>query len=255
MCGYGPVTTCNIAFSTLPKSHFGSTRKYKMLLWRTSRKQCCMCSSGSKHTFSPSDYPKIRFLRGRGSDISMVSLALIRHIMLSGLSKMLHVLGRQTNLASGRRTFAYIFVFWLSQNTNLRCRECDYSMGSLALTRNFVLSGLSKMWLAQGPERNVASGQRTVTTYFSFLAIPKYDFCHVEKAMIQWVSWYSQGILYFLAYPKCGLYEVEIVMVQVFVVRYAHVFAFFLSQSTTLVTSRKRWFKGFLGPDCAYYTL
>ena len=127
--------TVHIIFSGLPT----------MLLWRTSRKQCSMCSSGSKHTFSPSGYPKIRFLQGRGSDISMVSLALTGHIMFSGLSKMLHVLGRKTNLASGRRTFAYIFVFWLSQNTNLRGRECDYSMGSLALTWNFVLSGLSKM--------------------------------------------------------------------------------------------------------------
>ena len=81
------------------------------------------------------------------------------------------------------------------------------SMGCLALTRHFTLSDLFIMKLGRGRESNVASasGRLALRTHFRFSGYFKYDFCDFEKAIIQWVSWHSQGILYFLAYPKCGL--------------------------------------------------
>ena len=49
-------------------------------------------------------------------------------------------------------------------------------------------------------------------THFRLLAIPIYDF---EKAKIHLVIWRFVGILYFLAYPKCLLGEVEKATLQV----------------------------------------
>ena len=82
-------------------------------------------------------------------------------------------------------------------------------MGCLALNRNFILSGLSKMRLWRGRESNVVRGRRDLRTHFRPLAIRIYDFSDVEKAMIQGVVLLYLGILYSLAYRKCDLGEVE----------------------------------------------
>ena len=61
-------------------------------------------------------------------------------------------------------------------------------MGCLALTRHFILSGLSKMRLGRGREGNISSVRRALRTHFRLLAIQKYDFTDVKKAMIQGVA-------------------------------------------------------------------
>ena len=83
---------------------------------------------------------------------------------------------------------SYTFSHLDCPNTRLYLiRVSNNSSGCLALTRHIKLSGLSKMRLRRSRESNVASGRRALRTNFRLLAIPKYDFSEVEKAMIQGV--------------------------------------------------------------------
>lgn len=113
-----------------------------------------------------------------------------------------------------------------------------------------------------------------VTTYgiLCFIAYTKCDFGKIEKAMMQVVTepfanifafWLSQnatlgmsrnydsrvclaliGKLYFFAYPKSNMGEVEKAMLHVVAGSFGHIFACWLSQYTTLASSKKRWFMG-----------
>ena len=102
-------------------------------------------------------------------------------------------------------------------------------MGCLAITWHFILSALSKMRLWRIWETNVARCLRSFRTHFRLLAIPKYVFSEVEKAMILWVAGHYLRILYILAYPKC-----DVVCRERNVASgrrsYAHIFAFWLSK-------------------------
>ena len=82
-------------------------------------------------------------------------------------------------------------------------------MGCLALTRHIIISGQTKMRVGQGRESNFASGCGALRTYFCLLAMPKYDFSEVEKAMIQGNDWNYLGLIHFMAYQKCELGDVE----------------------------------------------
>ena len=145
--------------------------------------------------------------------------------------------------------FAHIFVFWSSQNATLARSRKQWFNRLPALTRHFILTGLSKLRIGRGRKSNVASGRRGLRTYFLLLCISKYDFSEVEKTMIQGVAWHYLGILYILAYPNCDLGDVEKAMLQVVAGPFAHMFAFCLSQNTTLARSRKRWFNGLPGTN------
>ena len=62
------------------------------------------------------------------------------------------------------------------------------------------------MQLGLGRESKNGNGRRTRRTHFRLLAIRKYDFSEVKKAMITWLY---LSILCVLAFPKCVLGEVE----------------------------------------------